>query len=140
MGDQLINNIWNSSYEWKSKTEVLGIPFIHIAIGRNRETGKFLVAKGIIAIGQFAIGIIAIGQFAVGLLFGLAQLALGVFVVAQIAIGYEFALGQFAVGMTAIGQFAIGKYVLCQTGYGQYVWSFIERNTEALEYFKHLIR
>lgn len=38
-------------FEWKSKTQLLGWPLIHIAIGRNKETGKLLVAKGIIAIG-----------------------------------------------------------------------------------------
>ena len=29
-------------YEWKSKTEILGWPLIHIAVGRNKETGKLL--------------------------------------------------------------------------------------------------
>ena len=135
----MIKNIWNSGYEWRSKAEIFGLPFVHIAIGRDRQTGKFLVAKGIIAIGQFAIGMIAIGQFTVGLLFGLAQFAVGIFAVAQFAIGFAFALGQFAIGITAIGQFAIGNYVLCQIGCGQYVWSFIEKNAKALEYFRHLL-
>ncbi|MCU0651933.1 MAG: hypothetical protein MUC39_03215 [Candidatus Omnitrophica bacterium] len=135
----MIKYIWNSGYEWRSKAEIFGLPFIHIAIGRDRETGKFLVAKGIIAIGQFAIGIVGIGQFAVGLLFGLAQFAVGMFAVAQFAIGFVFALGQFAIGITAIGQFAIGNYVLCQIGYGQYVWSFIEKNAKALEHFRSLL-
>ncbi|MDD4899509.1 MAG: hypothetical protein PHT31_01845 [Candidatus Omnitrophica bacterium] len=112
----MIKEIWNSGYAWRSKTEVFGWPLVHIAIGRDRETGKFLVAKGIIAIGQFAIGIVAIGQFAVGLIFGLAQFAVGMFAVAQIAVGFVFGIGQFATGIIAIGQFVIGNYVFCQTG------------------------
>lgn len=135
----MIKGIWHTGYEWKSKTEIFGLPFIHIAVGRDRQTGRFLVAKGIIAIGQFAIGMVAIGQFTVGLLFGLAQFAVGMFAVAQFAMGFVFALGQFAIGITAIGQFAIGNYVLCQIGYGRYVWSLIEKNVEALEYFRHLL-
>jgi hypothetical protein len=138
MINQMLGNIWNSGYEWKSKAEIFGLPFIHIAVGRDRQTGKLLVAKGIIAIGQFAIGIVAIGQFAVGLLLGLAQFSVGMFAVAQFAVGFIFALGQFAIGITAIGQFGIGNYVLCQIGYGQYVWSFIEKNAKALEYFRCL--
>jgi len=132
-------DIWNSGYEWRSSAEIFGLPLVHIAIGRNRETGKFLIAKGVIAIGQFAIGIIAMGQFAVGLLFGLAQFAVGIFAIGQFALGFVFGIGQFAAGMTAIGQFAVGKYALCQIGYGQYVWSFMEKNVEALEHFKHLL-
>lgn len=124
----MIKGIWHTGYEWKSKTEIFGLPFIHIAVGRDHKTGRFFVAKGIIAIGQFAIGMVAIGQFAIGLLFGLAQFAVGI-----------FAIAQFAIGITAIGQFAIGNYVLCQIGYGQYVWSLIEKNVEALEYFRHLL-
>ncbi|MFA5338555.1 MAG: hypothetical protein WC317_00185 [Candidatus Omnitrophota bacterium] len=105
----MIKDIWNIGYEWRSKTEIFGLPFVHIAFGKDRKTGKLLVAKGVIAIGQFAIGIIAIGQFAVGLIFGLAQFAVGIFAVAQFALGLIFGLGQFAAGMNAIGQF---RYLL----------------------------
>lgn len=134
-----MTSILNWGFEWRTKLSIFGLPLVHIALGRNRQTGKLLVAKGIIAIGQFAIGLIAIGQFGVGLLFGLAQFAFGAFAVAQFALGFVFGLGQFATGITAIGQFAIGKYVLCQIGYGEYVWSFIEKNAKAIEYFSHLL-
>ena len=77
-------------FEWKSKTEILGWPLIHIAIGRNKETGKLMVAKGIIAIGQFGIGIITIAQFGIGLLFGLGQFACGTFSIGQFALGICF--------------------------------------------------
>ena len=78
------------------------------AFGRHPQTGKLLVEKGIIAIGQFGIGFITIAQFGVGLLLGVGQAALGL----------HFGLGQFATGITAIGQLALGKWVLAQAGAG----------------------
>ena len=73
-------------FEWRSKAELFGWPLIHIAIGWSKKTGKLMVAKGIIAIGQFGIGLITVAQFGVGLLFG---------------------LGQFVTGVLAIGHFAL---------------------------------
>lgn len=112
--NQIIKNIWNSGYEWRSKTEIFGLPLVHIALGRDQKTGRFFAAKGVIAIGQFAVGVIAIGQFSAGLIFSLAQFAVGMFAVAQFALGIVFGMGQFATGITAIGQFAIGKYLFSQ--------------------------
>lgn len=109
-------------------------------MGRDRQSGKILVAKGVIAIGQFAVGVIAIGQFAVGVLFGLAQFSIGLFAVAQLALGLIFGLGQLATGITAIGQMAIGKYVLAQAGFGEHVWSLMEKSPQAVEYFKHFLQ
>jgi hypothetical protein len=139
MANKIIENIWNSGYEWKSKAEIFSLPLIHVALGRDRQTGKFLVAKGIIAIGQFAIGIIAIGQFSIGLLFGLAQFAIGLFAVAQFALGIYFGLGQFATGFTCIAQFGAGEFVLAQIGYGKYVWSETVKDLQAFGYFKSLL-
>jgi hypothetical protein len=104
-------------FEWRSKKEILGFPLIHIALGKDPKTGKLLVAKGIIAIGQFAIGLISIAQFSIGLV-GIGQFSLGVFTVAQFAFGVYFGLGQIATGIFAIGQAAFGKYVLAQVGLG----------------------
>jgi hypothetical protein len=122
-------------FEWRSKTEILGLPLINIAFGRNKQTGKLLVAKGIIAIGQFGIGVITIAQFGIGILFGFGQFVGGIMAVGQIALGIYFGLGQFSTGLIAIGQFALGKYVLAQIGYGEYVWSTKIKNPEAIEYF-----
>jgi len=104
----MLKNNSFGGYEWKSRAEILGLPWVHIAVGRDQNTGKFLVAKGVIAIGQFAVGVVAIGQF-----------AFGVFAVAQFAVGIAYGLGQLAVGMTAIGQVAVGRDILCQIGLGQ---------------------
>jgi len=125
-------------YEWKSKINIFGIPLIHIAFGRDKRTGKLLVAKGIIAIGQFGIGLITLAQFGIGFLFGFGQFIAGPLVIAQFALAYYFGLGQFATGITAIGQLAFGKYVCAQFGYGEYVWSTQIKNPEAIEYFTDL--
>jgi len=128
MVNQIIKNIWNSGYEWKSKLKIFGLPLVHIALGRDSQTGKFLVAKGVIAIGQFAIGVVALGQFSVG-----------IFAVAQLALSICFGLGQFAIGYACIAQFGIGEYVLAQFGFGKYVWSMTVNNPEALAYFNSLL-
>jgi len=125
-------------YEWRSKTRIFGFPLVHVAIGRNRETGRLLVAKGIIAIGQFAVGLITISQFGVGLLLGIGQLTAGFLAIGQVALGGYFGVGQLATGLTAIGQLALGKFVLAQVGIGRYVWSADSSDPVAIEYFTAL--
>lgn len=125
-------------YEWKSKTEIMGCPLIHVAIGRNKETGRLMVAKGIIAIGQFGIGLITIAQFGIGFLFGFGQMVAGLMCIGQVAIALYFGIGQFATGVTVIGQFALGWYVLAQFGFGQNVWSTKVQDPEAIQYFQQL--
>lgn len=101
--------IWG--YEWKSETTILGLPLVHIAIGWDMNKGRLLVAKGIIAVGQFAFGFFTIAQFGIGLVFGLGQFIAGTFAIGQFALGLLFAFGQFAAGYHAFGQFAYGKYM-----------------------------
>jgi len=137
--ERIIRRLWRG-FEWKSKTELFGWPLIHIAVGRNKETGKLMIAKGIIAIGQFGIGVITIAQFGIGVLFGLGQFVGGVFAVGQFALGIYFGLGQFATGIIAIGQLAFGSYVRAQMGYGRYVWSSKVKDPQAIEYFTNLWR
>jgi len=127
-------------YEYKSKAALFGWPLLHIAIGRNPETGRLMAAKGIIAIGQFAIGVITVAQFGIGILFGFGQFMGGIVAVGQFAAGILFGLGQFACGITAIGQIAFGKYVLAAVGYGRHVWSKKVKDPEAIEYFQGLYR
>lgn len=111
---------------------------VHIAIGRNKETGRLLAAKGIIAIGQFGIGVITIAQFGIGLLFGLGQFVGGIFAIGQFALGGIFGLGQFATGITAIGQIAFGSYVRASMGFGKRVWSEKIKDPQAIGYFTNL--
>jgi len=133
----LTSHIW-WGFEWRSKKEIYGWPLVHIAIGRNKKTGRLMVAKGIIAIGQFAIGLITIAQFGIGLLFGLGQFIGGILAVGQFALGLYFGLGQFATGNIAIGQLAFGEYVRAQIGFGKYVWSQKIKDPQAIEYFSNL--
>ncbi|MBN1574800.1 MAG: hypothetical protein JW984_16510 [Deltaproteobacteria bacterium] len=127
-------------YEYRSEAEILGWPVIHVAFGKDAETGKIIVAKGIIAIGQFGVGLITIAQVGVGLLFGFGQCVAGIIAVGQFALGVCFGLGQFATGLTAIGQLALGRYVLTQIGIGQHVWSPTRKDPEAVEHFANLWR
>ncbi|MFA6034656.1 MAG: hypothetical protein WC889_17285 [Myxococcota bacterium] len=129
------NNAWSGwGYEWRSKTSVMGWPLVHVAVGRDAK-GKLRVARGVVAIGQFAIGIITLAQFGVGLLFGLGQFTAGVVTVGQFALGGLFGLGQFATGYLAIGQFALGYCILAQTGFGELRWTQTVKDPGALEYF-----
>ena len=124
-------------FEWQSKMKVYGYPLVHIAFGRNAQ-GKLRVAKGIIAIGQFAIGLITVAQFGIGLLFGFGQFLFGLTAVAQFAVAPLFAVGQIAIGYIAIGQFALGYYALAQTGLAKYLWSTDRKDMEAIEFFRML--
>lgn len=124
-------------FEWKSKATFCGYPLVHIAFGRDTQ-GRTRVAKGIIAIGQFAIGLVTIAQFGVGFLFGFGQFVAGATCVGQIAIGVLFGAGQFATGYIAIGQFTLGYYALAQMGFAKYLWSPGRRDIEAVEFFRNI--
>ena len=127
-------------FEWKSNTFFYGYPLIHIALGVNQKTGRLYVAKGIIAIGQFAFGLITFAQFGVGPFFALGQFVLGFSAIGQIAIALYFAFGQVAIAQVAIGQLAFGKYVLAQVGIGKYLWTKAIKNPVAYKYFYRIIR
>lgn len=93
-------------FEYRTHAEIFGWPLIHIASGIDRRTGFPRIAKGIIAIGNFAVGGVALGGIAVGG-FTIAGIGLGVFVLAGIAFGI-FAAGGIAVGILfALGGLAI---------------------------------
>lgn len=125
-------------FEWKSRASLGGWPLVHVAVGRDKTTGKILVARGMIAVGQFAIGVITIAQFGIGFLFGFGQFILGYTALAQFAFAFYFGIGQIATGQTAIGQLAIGQYVLGQIGLGRFVWDTKGRHPMAEEYFRTL--
>jgi hypothetical protein len=74
-------------YEYKSPVVIAGLPLIHISF-KYRANRVPVVAKGIIAIGQFGCGIVTIAQFGVGV-FTVAQAAVAGFALAQAAIAYS---------------------------------------------------
>ena len=135
--------------EFKSHATFWGLPLLHYTHGKCPETGKRIIAKGVLAVGRLAMGVlaighasfglIAIGQLGLGLLLGLGQGATGLYAIGQVAGGLLFGLGQIATGEIAIGQIGFGKYVLAQIGYGEHVWSQKRADPVAIEYFKSLL-
>ena len=119
--------------EWKTRASVFGIPLICVEYGTN-DNGRPCVAKGFIAIGQFAVGLVAIGQVGIGFI-GFGQLAVGVLAFGQVAIGLLAGFGQLAVGTFAGGQFVIGKYARGQFGWAEYLWSPDRTDMEAVSMF-----
>jgi len=117
--------------DWKSRTKICGIPLIHVAFGRNNK-GKRRVAKGFIAIGQFAVGAVTIAQFGIGIVFGVGQFMLGLTAFGQLAFGLIIAVGQIAAGTVTIGQLVTGIYGLAQAGWVKYMWSYARVDMEAV--------
>ena len=96
-------------FEYKSRLTLWGWPLVHISF-KYRPNRVPVVARGIVAIGQFACGMLTISQFGIGVV------SVSQFTVAG------FALAQFALGYSIIAQ--IGLYV--HAGRGQLVKSIVE--------------
>lgn len=96
-------------YEYKSRLQIGGLPLLHIAF-KYRPNRMPVVAKGIIAIGQFGYGVVCISQFGVGLVS-----------VSQFTIA-GFAVAQFGLAWSLVAQ--VGVYV--DKGYGQAVHSLAQ--------------
>jgi hypothetical protein len=123
----MTTNLQHTNFEYRSKEEINGWPLIHINLGTDPETGRPLVAKGVVAIGNIAIGIVSIGAVAFGVVtlagFGLgivslAGIAIGIVALGAIALGYEVALGAVVLS----SKFALGAIALDVTFV---VWSLI---------------
>lgn len=127
-----------TGYEWQSSQTFLGYPLIHVAFGKDAR-GKRRVAKGIIAVGQFALGLITVAQFGVGLLFGFGQFIFGFTALAQFAMALYFGVGQIATGYAAVGQVVLAHYGLAQVGWATHLWSPGHRDPQAVEYFRHVL-
>lgn len=104
----------NGGFEYRSAIDVLGVPLLHINLGRNST------AKGIVAIGSKSVGIISIGGISIGVVslggIGLGILAFGGITTGLfaafggIAVAYEIAFGGIAVAKSlAIGGLAVAK-------------------------------
>jgi hypothetical protein len=126
-----------SGFEWKSQRTYFGYPLVHIALGRDHR-GRLRVAKGIIAMGQFAVGLITVAQFGVGVLFGFGQFILGGTALAQIALAAVVGVGQFATGYVAVGQFVLAQYGLAQIGLAKFLWSTQRQDPQAVQFFRSL--
>ena len=126
-----------SNFEYRSEEEIGGWPLIHINIGKNPETGRPLVAKGVVAIGNIAFGVVSIGAAAFGVVtlaaFGLgivslAGFAIGIVALGAVALGYEFALGaavlspNIAIGATGIEFPAVVGSLIFATAIAAVIW------------------
>lgn len=135
-------------YRKISRKKIFNLPLYHITDGYNPETGKFEVAKGILAVGPVALGIfswggVAIGIFAFGgfslaLLLALGGVAISsVGAVGGMAIGGLIAVGGLAIskglslGGSAIGHIAIGGKVR-----GKYVYNTNTGEGNAVDWFR----
>ena len=96
-------------FEFQSKTTLFGWPLLHISF-KYRPNRAPVVARGIIAIGQFGCGLLTLSQFGIGVV-SISQFAVGGFVLAQFGVAYSL-----------IAQFGI--YV--REGHGQLVKSVAE--------------
>jgi len=110
---------------------------VHVAFGKDSQ-GRRRVAKGVIAIGQYAVGLIAIAQVGIGLLFGFGQFIFGFTALAQFAGAVYFGVGQIATGYVAVGQVVLAHYGLAQLGYATHLWCPGRRDPQAVAYFRHL--
>lgn len=96
-------------FEYKSKATLFSLPLVHISF-KYRPNRAPVVAKGILAIGQFAVGVVTISQFGIGIIS-----------VSQFTAAW-YALAQFAVGYSIIAQMGLYLY----EGRGQLVRSIAE--------------
>ncbi|WP_027358089.1 zinc-ribbon domain-containing protein [Desulforegula conservatrix] len=81
-------------YEYKSKLKFFGLPLLHVSF-KYRPNRTPVVAKGIIAIGQFGCGVITLAQFGIGV-FSICQFSIAAFAVAQFALAYSL-IAQFGI-------------------------------------------
>ena len=117
-----------SGYEYRSESELFGLPLIHITRGIDPYTGRRRVSRGIVAIGEVAIGVIAVGGFALGGiaiggmglgLIAIGGLALGVIALGAVSFGLFFAMGTVALSLTyAIGWSALAPNFIDANGIG----------------------
>ena len=93
-------------FEYRSSATVLGWPLVHISF-KYRPNRVPVPARGVFAIGQFAVGLFTLAQFGVGV-FGVGQFMAGGFILAQ-----------FGLALRLVAQ--IGAYL--QSGKGQLIYS-----------------
>jgi predicted Ser/Thr protein kinase len=144
--DKLPYNVQQAfGYEYRSKTEIFGLPLVHIAMGVDLRTGKKRVAKGVIAIGDIAKGIFALGGLSIGVVsfgglslgvFSLGGLSLGLASFGGFALGLIFAYGGFALAPIAVGGMAVGYYAAGGAAFGEHTWSSRGRDPAARDFFR----
>jgi len=92
-------------FEYRTRTTFLGLPLLHISF-KYAPNRMPVPAKGVIAIGQFAMGIFTLSQFGVGVI-SISQFTIAGFAIAQFALAYEL-IAQFGIFLhKGVGQMVI---------------------------------
>jgi hypothetical protein len=92
-------------FEYKSKTTIGGLPLLHISF-KYAPNRMPVPAKGVIAIGQFAMGVFTLSQFGLGLV-SISQFTIAGYAIAQFALAYEL-IAQFGIYLNkGVGQMVI---------------------------------
>jgi len=120
-------------FEWKTRASLFGLPLICVSYGRDSQ-GRTRIARGWLAVGQFAFGGIAIGQFGAGIV-AIGQFVAGILSCGQLALGILMAVGQISCGVFAIGQIVVGIYGVGQIGWAKYLWCEWRTDMEAVSMF-----
>ena len=106
-----------SSFEYKSKRTLFGMPLLCVTSGIDPATGRKRTASGIFAFGDRAIGVVAFGGYARGLFAcgGMAvgfvafgAISFGLFSLGGLAFALLLAYGGMSVGLLAAGGVALG--------------------------------
>lgn len=88
-------NKWDGwGFEYKTAATFLGLPWLHVSF-KFRPNRFPVPAKGVIAIGQFAVGIFTVSQFGIGLV-SISQFTIAGYALAQFALAYSL-IAQFGI-------------------------------------------
>jgi hypothetical protein len=74
-------------FEYRSRATLAGLPLVHVAF-KYLPNRMPVIARGVIAIGQFAVGGLTISQFGVGIV-SVSQFTIGGIALAQFGIAYS---------------------------------------------------
>ncbi len=97
-----------AGFEFRSRASVGKWPLVHICAGVDPISRRPRIARGVIAIGNFAVGVVAVGGFALGIA-TIGGVSLGlVLALGGVALGVGMSWGGVAVGSIAVGGVAVG--------------------------------
>lgn len=131
---------WPRALEYRSKAVIWGLPLVHVVMGPliDPTTGRFRVARGIIAVGPIAFGGLAVGGLSFGAVcFG--GVAAGLLACGGVAGGLLVAVGGLAVGLVAMGGGAIGYYALGGGALGAHAFGGNRQDEEAIRFFERFL-
>jgi hypothetical protein len=102
------STIKRQRFQYRSRRSWNGLPLLHVVMGGRGSDGHYHPgsARGVIAVGDFAVGLVALGGIAIGLL-SVGGIGIGLVAFAGIAAGLV-ALGGIAAGIMVVAAIALG--------------------------------